>query len=170
MGQEIERKFLVVSDAWQAAAVGSTLLRQGYLSSNAKATVRVRSRDDAEAVLTLKGQVQGITRAEYEYDIPIADARELLALAEPHVIDKRRHLVPFGGLMWEVDVFGGRHAGLVLAEIELDSEDQAVILPDWVGAEVSRDDRYSNASLARAMSLPDGPMPGVALTGALGRD
>ncbi|MFN4210659.1 MAG: CYTH domain-containing protein [Devosia sp.] len=153
MGVEIERKFLVVSDGWRAAAIGSTLLRQGYLSSNAKATVRVRSRDDTEAVLTLKGQVEGLTRAEYEYDIPIEDARELLAMAEPHVIDKRRHLVPFGGLMWEVDVFAGRHKGLVLAEVELDSEIQAVALPDWVGEEVSRDDRYNNASLSRDVSF-----------------
>lgn len=153
MGVEIERKFLVVSDDWRAAAIGSTLLRQGYLSSNAKATVRVRSRDDAEAVLTLKGQVEGLTRAEYEYDIPIEDARELLAMAEPHVIDKRRHLVPFGGLMWEVDVFAGRHEGLVLAEVELDSESQGVALPDWVGKEVSRDDRYNNASLSRDVSF-----------------
>jgi adenylate cyclase len=153
MGVEIERKFLVVSDDWRAAAIGSTLLRQGYLSSNAKATVRVRSRDDAEAVLTLKGQVEGLTRAEYEYDIPIEDARELLAMAEPHVIDKRRYLVPFGGLMWEVDVFAGRHKGLVLAEVELDSESQGVALPDWVGEEVSRDDRYNNASLSRDVSF-----------------
>jgi adenylate cyclase len=153
MGVEIERKFLVVSDDWRAAAICSTLLRQGYLSSNAKATVRVRSRDDAEAVLTLKGQVEGLTRAEYEYDIPIEDARELLAMAEPHVIDKRRYLVPFGGLMWEVDVFAGRHKGLVLAEVELDSEIQAVALPDWVGEEVSRDDRYNNASLSRDVSF-----------------
>lgn len=153
MGREIERKFLVVSDAWQDQVTGSALLRQGYLSSNAKATVRVRTRDDAAAVLTLKGATQGMSRAEYEYDIPIAEARELLAMAEPHTIEKRRHVVPFGGLEWEVDVFAGRHAGLVLAEVELESEDQAVALPGWVGAEVTEDDRYFNASLARA----DGP-------------
>lgn len=154
MGREIERKFLVVSDAWQAAATGSMLLRQGYLSSNAKATVRVRSTDDERAVLTLKGAVEGISRAEYEYAIPIADARELLGMAEPHVIEKRRHLVPYGGLIWEVDVFLGRHEGLVMAEVELDDEAQAVTLPDWVGAEVTQDDRYNNASLSRADAIP----------------
>jgi adenylate cyclase len=154
MGREIERKFLVVSDGWRAGAIGSALLRQGYLSSNAKATVRVRTRDDAQAVLTLKGAAQGISRAEYEYEIPIADARELLGMAEPHVIEKRRYRVPHAGLTWEVDVFAGRHAGLVIAEVELTDERQAVALPEWVGAEVSHDDRYNNASLSRATASP----------------
>lgn len=154
MGREIERKFLVVSDAWQAAATSSLLLRQGYLSSNAKATVRVRSKDNGRAVLTLKGAAEGISRAEYEYEIPIEDARELLAMAQPHVIEKRRYLVPHGGLVWEVDVFLGRHSGLVIAEVELDSEDQAIALPDWIGAEVTHDDRYNNASLSRADIIP----------------
>lgn len=154
MGREIERKFLVVSDAWQAAATSSLLLRQGYLSSNAKATVRVRSKDNGRAVLTLKGAAEGISRAEYEYEIPIEDARELLAMAQPHVIEKRRYLVPHGGLVWEVDVFLGRHSGLVIAEVELDSEDQAIALPDWIGAEVTHDDRYNNAGLSRADIIP----------------
>ena len=154
MGQEIERKFLVASEAWRQAATGSELLRQGYLSSNAKATVRVRIKDDSRAVLTLKGEAAGISRAEYEYEIPIADARELLAMAQPHVIEKRRHLVPHAGLTWEVDVFAGRHAGLVIAEVELADEQQAVPLPDWVGREVSHDDRYNNASLSRAETTP----------------
>lgn len=154
MGVEIERKFLVTSDAWRAAATGSALLRQGYLSSNAKATVRVRTRDDKRAMLTLKGAPEGIARAEYEYEIPIKDARELLELAVPHVIAKRRHLVPFGGLVWEVDEFLDRHGGLVLAEVELRDENQAVRLPDWAGAEVTFDDRYNNASLARADFAP----------------
>ncbi|KRA45652.1 CYTH domain-containing protein [Devosia sp. Root635] len=155
MGREIERKFLVASDDWRAEATGSMLLRQGYLSSNAKATVRVRTRDDVRAVLTLKGIVEGISRAEYEYEIPIADARELLDMAEPHVIEKRRHLVPHEGLVWEVDVFAGRHLGLVIAEVELADENQAVPLPAWVGAEVTRDERYKNASLSRAETIPD---------------
>lgn len=157
MAREIERKFLVVSDAWQAVATSSLLLRQGYLSSNAKATVRVRSKDNTRAVLTLKGPTSGLTRAEYEYDIPIADARELLAMAEPHVVEKRRYLVPDGDVIWEVDVFLGRHEGLVLAEVELDDENQSVQLPDWVGAEVTEDDRYNNASLSRAGTIPVDP-------------
>lgn len=154
MAREIERKFLVVSDAWQAAATSSLLLRQGYLSSSAKATVRVRSKDDVRAVLTLKGPAAGLSRAEYEYEIPIADARELLVMAQPHMVEKRRYLVPHGGLVWEVDVFLGRHEGLVLAEVELDDESQVVALPDWVGIEVTQDDRYNNASLSRAETIP----------------
>lgn len=155
MAQEIERKFLVSGDGWRALETSSALLRQGYLSSNAKATVRVRSKNDDRAVITLKGAAQGITRSEFEYDIPIEDAREMLAMAEPHVLEKRRHIVPFGGLTWEIDVFEGRHAGLVLAEVELESEDQVVELPDWIGEEVTHDDRYYNASLSRSDTLPE---------------
>ncbi|WP_332701149.1 CYTH domain-containing protein [Devosia sp.] len=154
MADEIERKFLVVSDAWRMLAQSSSLLRQGYLSSNAKATVRVRTWDDREARLTLKGAVRGMARAEYEYEIPMPDALEMLAMAEPHVLEKRRYLVPFGGLTWEIDVFEGRHAGLVIAEVELASQDQLVELPDWVGMEVTYDDRYYNASLSRADGIP----------------
>lgn len=155
MAQEIERKFLVTGDGWKALAESSSLLRQGYLSSNAKATVRVRSWDDERAALTLKGRASGMTRAEYEYDIPMDDAREMLDMAQPHVLEKRRHLVPFGGLTWEVDVFEGRHEGLVIAEVELTSEQQAVELPAWVGTEVTDDDRYYNASLSRTNGVPD---------------
>ncbi|HTM78555.1 MAG TPA: CYTH domain-containing protein [Devosia sp.] len=154
MGREIERKFLVVSDAWRAMADGGGAIEQGYLSSNAKATVRVRIVDGERAVLTLKGRAKGLVRAEYEYPIPLADARELMGMARPHVIEKRRHTLRHGGLLWEVDVFAGRHAGLVLAEVELDAEDQAVELPDWVGREVSDDKRFYNASLSRAEGLP----------------
>ena len=156
MAEEIERKFLVVSDSWKQGVTSNKLLRQGYLSSNAKATVRVRTRDDTRAMLTLKGATEGISRAEYEYEIPIGDARELLAMAEPHVIEKRRYLVPHGGMTWEVDVFAGRHLGLVIAEVELADEGQAEALPDWVGREVSHDDRYNNASLSRAEAIPGG--------------
>jgi adenylate cyclase len=161
MAEEIERKFLAISDGWKALVESSSLLRQGYLSSNAKATVRVRTWDDQKAKLTLKGAVKGMTRVEYEYDIPIADALEMLVMAEPHVLEKRRHLVRFGGLLWEVDVFEGRHSGLVIAEVELEHVDQAVALPDWVGAEVTHDDRYYNASLSRTNGIP-GVDPDVA--------
>lgn len=161
MAEEIERKFLVVSEAWRALAQSSSLLRQGYLSSNAKATVRVRTWDDREARLTLKGVVRGMARAEYEYEIPMPDALEMLAMAEPHVLEKRRYLLPFGGLTWEIDVFEGRHAGLVIAEVELVSQNQLVELPDWVGMEVTYDDRYYNASLSRSDGIP-GLDPGAA--------
>ncbi len=154
MATEIERKFLVIGEGWRPLVIRRIFIRQGYLSSNAKATVRVRSRDDLEAVITLKGAVSGMSRAEYEYEIPIEDGRELLALAEPHVLEKHRHLVPFGGLTWEVDEFGGRHDGLVMAEVELSHENQHVQLPEWIGQEVTDDDRYYNASLSRAEVVP----------------
>jgi adenylate cyclase len=154
MAEEIERKFLVISDSWKQGVTSSKLLRQGYLSSNAKATVRVRTRDDSEAVVTIKGAARGLSRAEYEYAVPIEDAREMLAMAEPHVLQKRRHIVPFADLIWEVDVFEGRHAGLVIAEVELEHEAQHVELPGWVGIEVTDDDRYYNASLSRAAAPP----------------
>jgi adenylate cyclase len=149
VGLEIERKFLVRSDDWRPSAGQGQLIRQGYLSSEGKATVRVRSFDDEHAVITLKGKLRGITRPEFEYPIPIEDARELLAIAQPQVLEKRRYDVPYGGLTWEVDVFEGRHLGLIIAEIELAGADQEIDLPSWVGEEVSHDDRYYNASLAR---------------------
>ena len=155
MGREIERKFLVTSDQWRSLVTETHTIRQGYLSSNSKATVRVRLLDDDRAVLTLKGATEGFSRPEFEYPIPYGDAVELYAMAEPHTLGKQRHLVPFGGLVWEVDVFDGRHQGLVIAEVELESADQQVQLPAWVGDEVSADDRYFNASLARADGPPE---------------
>lgn len=154
MAIEIERKFLVVGDGWRAAATGSSALRQGYLSTSAKATVRIRIVDDAQAFLTLKGPTTGISRAEFEYEVPLDEGRALLEMARPHVVEKCRHLVPHAGLTWEVDVFEGLHAGLIVAEVELSSADQAVILPDWAGGEVSLDDRYANASLSRQPGVP----------------
>lgn len=154
MAEEIERKFLVTGDAWRSGAVGSNALRQGYLSTSAKATVRIRIYDDTRAVLTLKGPTSGISRAEFEYDVPLADGRALLQMSSPNVVEKRRFLVPHGGLTWEVDVFEGAHLGLVMAEVELSHADQAVDLPDWAGQEVSHDDRYANASLSRHPGVP----------------
>lgn len=154
MAIEIERKFLVVGDGWRAKSVGSASLRQGYLSTSAKATVRIRILDDARAVLTLKGPTEGISRSEFEYDVPLADGLALIEMARPHVVEKRRFLVPHAGLTWEVDVFEGAHAGLVMAEVELASQDQVVDLPDWAGQEVSHDDRYANASLSRSAGVP----------------
>lgn len=155
MATEIERKFLVTGNGWRELVTQQTKFRQGYLSSNAKATVRVRSMDDERAFLTIKGASRGMSRAEYEYPLPIADAREMLVIAEPNVIEKTRHLVPVGGLVWEVDVFGGHHEGLLIAEVELTSEDQHVAIPEWIGREVTDDDRYYNASLSRTTGLPE---------------
>lgn len=148
MGVEIERKFLVRGDAWKTLAEG-VLLRQGYLSSQPERVVRVRVEGDA-ARLTIKGKSSGATRGEWEYPIPLADAQVFLdTLCERPVIEKYRYRIPHAGMIWEVDEFLGENAGLVVAEIELASEDQAFERPDWVGEEVTHDARYFNSSLLR---------------------
>lgn len=154
MAVEIERKFLVTGDGWRDAVTRVSALRQGYLSSSAKATVRIRIVDDAKAFLTLKGPASGISRAEFEYEVPLADGKALLEMARPHVVEKQRHIVPHAGLTWEVDVFEGAHEGLVIAEVELSDPGQSVDLPAWIGREVSHDDRYANASLSRNPGIP----------------
>lgn len=147
MGIEIERKFLVAGDGWRQQASRQTQFSQGYLSRDPARTVRVRIAGD-EAFLTIKGKTQGASRAEFEYAIPLADARQLLALSDGPVVEKRRHLCVHDGMTWEVDEFLGANAGLVVAEIELDAEDQAFSHPAWLGAEVTGDARYVNANLA----------------------
>ncbi|MES2740519.1 MAG: CYTH domain-containing protein [Pseudomonadota bacterium] len=148
MGVEIERKFLVTGDAWRAGG-RPVLLRQGYLSSQAERVVRVRI-EDGRAMLTIKGPNQGATRGEWEYPIPVADAEQLLAqLCEPPLIEKYRTRVEFGGMTWEVDEFLGANAGLVIAEIELTSEQQEFARPDWAGQEVTDQRRYYNSSLIK---------------------
>ncbi|MET3897528.1 adenylate cyclase [Devosia sp. UYZn731] len=150
MAKEIERKFLVNSDAWRRAASGSEAIVQGYLARGDGVTVRIRIFEDARAVLTIKAGGTAFSRDEYEYEVPLEDGRELLAHAGQQVIAKRRYTVPYAGRDWEVDVFEGRHAGLVLAEIEMESEDARVELPDWVGKDVTGDERYYNSALAGA--------------------
>lgn len=148
MGVEIERKFLVRGDAWLALGQ-PVLLRQGYLSSHRERVVRVRI-EDGQAVLTIKGRNVGASRGEWEYPIPLADAAELLdGLCEQPLIEKYRRRIEFGGNVWEVDEFLGANAGLVVAEIELASEDQVFDKPDWIGQEVTDDVRYLNANLIR---------------------
>jgi adenylate cyclase len=148
MGSEIERKFLVRGDGWRDGVTARHALEQGYLVSGGATSVRVRIYDGAQAKLTLKAGGVGRVRAEYEYDIPLDDARELLALCGSRTLTKVRHLVPAGALTWEVDVFSGRHAGLVMAEIELEDAEQAFDRPDWLGEEVTEDERYYNSTLA----------------------
>ncbi len=148
MATEIERKFLVKGRDWQAQGQGTRLV-QGYLSSEPERTVRVRIAGDL-ATLNIKGKTEGATRSEWEYPIPVAEAEDLLArLCEQPLIDKIRYRIPYAGMVWEVDEFFGENAGLVVAEIELESEDQAFEKPDWVGEEVTHDTRYFNASLIR---------------------
>ena len=148
MSVEIERKFLVRDDRWRALAQ-SKLLRQGYLSSHADRIVRVRIEGES-AMLTIKGRSVGATRGEWEYPIPLDDARTFLdALCERPIIEKYRYRIPYEGMVWEVDEFLGENAGLVVAEIELEREDQAFVKPDWIGDEVTHDARYFNANLLR---------------------
>lgn len=146
MAKEIERKFLITGNAWRALAEG-TAYRQGYLSTVKERTVRVRTIDD-KGFLTIKGITVGATRAEYEYEIPAADANEMLDdLCEQPIIEKNRYKVPLDGFVWEIDEFGGVNDGLLVAEIELESEDQAFTKPDWIGEEVTGDPRYFNSNL-----------------------
>jgi len=146
MGTEIERKFLV-RDPSVVDGITGTVLRQGYLSRVPERTVRVRHAGD-RAWMTVKGSNTGATRAEWEWEIPVRDADELLAICDGPVLDKTRYLVDFGGRTWEVDVFAGANAGLVMAEIEIEAVDAWVELPPWVGLEVTDDPRYYNSALA----------------------
>ncbi|MFO1146877.1 MAG: CYTH domain-containing protein [Alsobacter sp.] len=152
MGTEIERRFLVKGEAWKAEA-RVRRIRQGYLGTENGVSVRVRL-IDGKGLLTIKGERDGLVREEFEYPVPAADAEAMLELCGTLVIDKTRHELVHGGLLWQIDVFGGRLAGLVLAEVELEREDQPVALPDWAGREVSLDRRYRNSSLVR-FGLPE---------------
>ncbi len=147
MGTEIERKFLVTSDAWREGAA-PTAIRQGYLCADATHVVRVRTFGQ-QAFLTIKSGGVGMTRLEFEYEIPTADATMLLdLLCHRPLIEKTRFAVDVDGIAWVVDVFEGDNDGLVLAEVELESETQPVALPPWLGAEVTGDPRYFNAALS----------------------
>lgn len=148
MGVEIERKFLVVSDRWRGHHPG-VLYRQGYLPTTDQRTVRIRVAGD-QGYLTLKGPAQGLIRPEFEYPIPLQDAEAMLTkFCVSPLIEKRRYRVWVEDLLWEIDEFLGANAGLILAEVELTHPDQAIVLPDWAGSEVTHDSRYYNASLAR---------------------
>jgi len=148
VGQEIERKFLVTNDTWRRNATG-THYRQGFLSTEPERTVRVRIAGD-RGTLTIKGKTIGATRPEFEYDIPREDAKQLLdTLCQRPLIEKVRHVLREGAHTWEVDVFEGDNTGLVVAEIELQREDEPFERPPWLGEEVTDDPRYFNASLVQ---------------------
>ncbi|MCG8363867.1 MAG: CYTH domain-containing protein [Pseudanabaenales cyanobacterium] len=147
MGQEIERKFLVQGDTWRSLAVGQ-VYRQGYLPTE-DCTVRVRVVGKT-GFLTIKGPNVGISRAEFEYEIPAQDALDMMdALCVTPLIEKMRYRVQLNELTWEVDEFMGDNAGLIMAEVELENERQIIDLPEWIGEEVSDDPRYFNSSLAK---------------------
>ncbi|PWV60526.1 CYTH domain-containing protein [Plasticicumulans acidivorans] len=147
MATEVEHKFLVISEAWRAAVERSVRMSQGYLVSDEVRSVRVRLEGD-EARLNIKSSGIGTSRAEYEYPIPLADAEELLATLCGTKVEKTRYYVPFADHLWEIDVFEGDNAGLVVAEVELAYEGEPFARPDWAGEEVSLDVRYYNTQLA----------------------
>lgn len=148
MAKEIERKFLVRDDTWRAGARGIRY-RQGYLALMPLCTVRVRIGGE-RAYLTVKGRAVGCVRDEYEYAIPVGDAGEMLdQLAAGGIIDKTRYRIHHAGRTWEIDEFHGENAGLVVAEIELESAEAKIDRPPWVGAEVTLDPRYTNAALSQ---------------------
>lgn len=152
MGVEIERKFLVVGDGWRDGAVGKPY-RQGYIRTQGQATVRVRIAGQT-GYLTVKGPTQGLSRLEFEYEIPLTDADQLLTeLCDRPLIEKMRYRILDQGIQWEIDEFSGDNAGLILAEVELNSPGQAIVHPSWLGKDVSHDARYFNSNLAQTPFL-----------------
>jgi adenylate cyclase len=154
MATEIERKFLVKGDAWRALVTQSVAIQQAYLTRRDAMTIRIRIVDDAEAFLTIKSPQLGPVRAEFEYPIPAEDARALISARTGLLIEKRRHIVQLGSARWEIDVFEGAHAGLVIAEIELPDASAPFERPAWLGEEVTGDARYYNAQLAANGAKP----------------
>jgi CYTH domain-containing protein len=145
---EIERKFLVKGDRWRKLSKG-TRYRQGYLSTDLKRTVRIRT-DGIKGFLTIKGMSRHASRDEFEYEIPVDDANRLLdMLCDRPIIDKTRYRITDSDLVWEIDEFWGENEGLIIAEVELKEFDQIVTLPDWIGAEVTEDPAYYNANLVK---------------------
>lgn len=149
MPQEIERKFLVKNNSWKDEVSKSISIKQGYLNSNAERTVRVRITNN-KAYLTIKSKSEGISRQEFEYEIPSSEAKELILLCEKPLIEKTRHEVKQGIHTWEIDVFEGENNGLILAEIELYDVDEKFKIPSWIGLEVSDDIRYYNSQLIKS--------------------
>ena len=145
--QEIERKFLVDKMRWNPNGKG-TQIKQGYLSVDHERVVRVRIAGE-RAFLTIKGIMTGITRAEFEYEIPVSEAEQLMSLCLKQPIFKTRYVEYKENLVWEIDVFEDENKGLVIAEVELDDEDQNIELPDWIEQEVSSDYRYFNSWLSQ---------------------
>ena len=147
MSREIERKFLVNKKLFKPESEGQ-YIAQGYLSSTPERTVRVRIKNN-RGYLTVKGKNNGISRSEFEYEIPEDDAKELLELCEPSIIVKRRYIINFKDSIWEVDIFEGDNEGLIVAEIELQSENEEFNKPNWIAEEVSNDPRYYNSQLSK---------------------
>lgn len=148
MAFEIEYKYLVKRDLWdRVSPTKSARIKQGYLSSEPGKSIRVRVLDE-KGFITIKGATVGARRLEYEYEIPVQDAEELLSEFCTKLVSKTRHYVEHRSHIWEVDVFDGLNSGLVIAEIELQSEDETYSKPEWIGEDVTHDFRYSNSNLS----------------------
>ncbi|MCH8068013.1 MAG: CYTH domain-containing protein [Candidatus Marinimicrobia bacterium] len=148
MGKEIERKFLVKESNWQKSSKG-LLIQQGYIVIRKEKVVRIRIMND-KGYLTIKGTTTGATRNEYEYEIPLEDARQMLNnLCEKPILEKHRYKINQEGMTWEIDIFHGENEGLIVAEIELEYEDQEFEKPDWVDMEVTDDPKYFNSNLVK---------------------
>jgi adenylate cyclase len=147
MAIEIERKFLISRDDWRRLVTETKRIRQGYLGRDDSFSIRIRITDKRHGTLTVKSSQVELSRLEFEYSIPLADAEQLLSQCRGHIIAKVRHLVPWQGLVWEIDLFTGYNAGLIIAEIELASEAQQLDLPGWIGDEITGQKRYSNSWL-----------------------
>lgn len=147
MALEIERKFLVVAEKWNALEKPQgSYLKQSYISTDPEKTIRIRI-IGSEALIGIKGKMKGISRSEYEYKIPMQDAIDMMAEFGEKSIEKTRYLIPYEGKTWEVDVFAGENDGLIIAEIELESENEAFNKPAWLDKEVTTDSRYLNVLL-----------------------
>lgn len=148
MATEIERKFLVVGESWRDDVMSEARLIQAYLFRADDRSVRVRIENGNRATLCIKVGTSPLSRDEFEYPVPVADANELVVHASSAIIEKTRYLTHFQGFLWEIDVYGGAYEGLIVAEVEMDSAEDNPPLPEWIGLEVTHDRRYSNAMLA----------------------
>ncbi len=146
MALEIEHKYLVKNDSYKTLATSFSHLSQGYLSREPDRTVRVRIKDK-KGYLTVKGKNFGSIREEYEYEVPLEDAKKMLNMCLPPILEKTRYIVPIGGYIWEVDEFGGERQGLVTAEIELSSNDETYVIPEFIGEDITGNPAYYNSNL-----------------------
>jgi len=147
MGLEIERKFLIKNEDWKKSIQKQYTIKQGYLNTDPDRTVRIRIKG-SKGILTIKGKTVKATRPEYEYEIPLKDAEEMIEFCEKPIIEKTRYIVEHQNKIWEIDIFGGENEGLIIAEIELDDENETFKIPDWIGTEVTTDTRYYNSNLS----------------------
>jgi CYTH domain-containing protein len=145
--REIERKFLVQNDSWRESVEKSYSIKQGYFPTDPGATIRIRIKGE-KGFLTIKGPTQNLSRSEFEYEIPVSDAEQMLSeFCAAQKIEKVRSIVPFEGKIWEVDEFFGKNAPLIIAEVELEDAEESIQIPNWIGDEVSTDPRYYNSNL-----------------------